>query len=140
MINRCFRKCNQAHNSCVIFSFYLLKFGTSQNQPKPVETSRNGSKRAKTTSPKNSKQPKTTQNFKSGEIWNFLLAFVFQISSPNGQIWVFWIKKYQLSNLLTIFFLYPILKMLISNLTIFFKKFEPKCPNFEILGQKVSTF
>ena len=35
--------------------------------------------------------------------------------------------------------MYPILNVLISNLS-FFKNFEPKSPNFGILGQKVLTF
>ena len=33
-------------------------------------------------------------NFNNG----FLLAFVFPVSSSNPQIWAFWTKKYQLSN------------------------------------------
>ena len=41
----------------------------------------------------------TTQNFKTGEIWNFALVFVFQILSPNLLTWSFLPKKYQLSNL-----------------------------------------
>ena len=45
------------------------------------------------------KQPETTSIFKIREIWNFLLVYVFQISSTNAQIWAFWAKKYQLSNL-----------------------------------------
>ena len=32
------------------------------------------------------KQPTTTQNFEIGEVRNFLLVFVLQISSPNAQI------------------------------------------------------
>ena len=63
----------------------LLKSGMSQNQPKPAKTTRNQKKRP----PKIVKQPETSQIFKIGEIWNFLLAFVFQTSSPNPQIWVF---------------------------------------------------
>ena len=71
----------------------------TQNEPKQDETSRNDPKLPKTTS----KNCKTTQNVKTGEIWNFLIAFVFQVLSPNAQIWVFWIKKFQLFNLLTKF-------------------------------------
>ena len=41
-----------------------------------------------------------TQTFKIGEIWNFLLAFVFQISSSNAQIWVFWGKTYKVFHFL----------------------------------------
>ena len=51
---------------------YLLKLGTIQNQPK--------------TQKKIVKRPKTTKNFKIGEIGNFLPDFVCQISSPNAQI------------------------------------------------------
>ena len=106
---------------------YLLK--PSQKDPKPA-------KRPK----KIAKQPETTQNFKTGEIRIFLQASVFQTSSPNAQIWVFWAKKYQLSNLSTKFYLYTISNILISILTLVFKSFEPKSPNMGILGQKVSTF
>ena len=81
-----------------------------------------------------------TQNFKVGEIWNFLLTFVFQILGPNAEICVFWVKKYQLSNLLTKFCLYAISKVLISNLTLIFENLESKCRNLGILGQKVLTF
>ena len=35
----------------------------------------------------------------------------------------------QTSNLLTRFYFYPILKVLISNLSLLFKNFEPKYPN-----------
>ena len=104
---------------------YLLKPGTSQNDPRKI-----------------AKRPKTIQNFEIREICNFLLVFVLQISSqmskfrplgpksinflifqqnltftlfrrcwsqiwhlfskilsPNAQFWAFWVKKYWLSNL-----------------------------------------
>ena len=64
-------------------------------EPKRAETTQNQPKRLQ----KAAKQPETTQSFKIGKIWNFLLAFVFQTSSPNAQICVFWVKKYQLSHL-----------------------------------------
>ena len=51
----------------------------NQNEPKRAEISRNDPRKI-------AKQPKTTKNFKIEEIWNFLLAFVFQISSPNAQV------------------------------------------------------
>ena len=60
----------------------------TQNWPKRAETRQKEPKPAKTTK-KIAKRPETTQNFKTGEIWNFLLAFVFQISSKNAQIWPF---------------------------------------------------
>ena len=50
----------------------------TQNWPKRAETRQ-----------KEPKPAETTKNFKTGEIWNFLLAFVFQISSKNVQIWPF---------------------------------------------------
>ena len=158
--------------------------------------------------PKNVKQPETTQHFKIGNP-NFLLALVFQTSSPNSWIWVFWASKYQISNLLTNFkidivfgklgaqiaakkhklsnlgqilpvsyfestdfkcdigfwkfwapipkyghfgskninfliltkfCLYPISKVLISNLAFIFKDFEPNSLNLRTLDQKVLTF
>ena len=59
----------------------------------------NQSKHAQPKPPKTtSKNCKTIQNFKIGEIWNFLLVFIFQISDLNARIWVFWVKKYQPSN------------------------------------------
>ena len=91
---------------------YILKPRTSQNEPKPVEI----------------------------RIRIFLLAFIFQTSSPNAEIWVFWAKKFQFSNLLTKFYLHPISKMLISNLALVLKNFEPKSPNMDIMGQKIPTF
>ena len=61
---------------------YLLKLGTSRNQSKRAETSRKQPQRPK----KLEKRQETTQNVKIGQIWNFLLVFVFQILSPNTQI------------------------------------------------------
>ena len=58
---------------------------TSQNDLKLAETSRNDPKPTETTQ-KIAKRPETIQNFEIGEIWNFLLAFAFQISSPNAKI------------------------------------------------------
>ena len=75
-------------SSCVLViigELYLLKPRTGQNEPKPAKKSQNQPKQPK----KIAKRPETTQNFKTGEIWNFLLAFVFQISSKNVQIWPF---------------------------------------------------
>ena len=56
----------------------------TRNQPKQAEASLNDPKPVKTTL----KKCDTTQNnlnFEIGEIWNFLLALVFQISGPNAQ-------------------------------------------------------
>ena len=82
------------------------------------------------------KRPETTQNFKIGEIWNFVLAFVFQILSPNAQIWAFWPKSIKLL-ILTKFPMYLISEVLISNLLFVFKNIEPKSLNLGILGQRV---
>ena len=51
----------------------------TRNQQKLAETSRNDPQKIP-------KQAETTQNFEIGEIWNFLLVFVLQISSSNAQI------------------------------------------------------
>ena len=66
-------------------------------------------------------KPETSQNknFKIGEIWNFLLAFVFHTLSPNVQIWVSWGKMCQISDLLTTFCC--TLCTVLSNLTLLFK-------------------
>ena len=61
---------------------------TSGNQPKEPKTSQNDPPKQIV------KRSETTQNLKIGEIWDFLLAFVFQILSPNVQILAFWVKKY----------------------------------------------
>ena len=59
---------------------------TSQNELEPAERTQNQPKRP----PKQIvKRSETTQNLKIGEIWHFLLAFVFQILSPNVQILTF---------------------------------------------------
>ena len=57
---------------------YLLKPGTSRNQPKPTKVTQ-----------KIAKRRKATPNFKIGEICDFLQAFVIKILSSNTQIWAF---------------------------------------------------
>ena len=57
-----------------------------RNEPKRPETSRNN--------PQNCETIRKDSNFKLGEIWNFLLASIFVISSPNAQIWAFLAKEY----------------------------------------------
>ena len=70
------------------------------------------------------KQPKRTQNFKIGRIWNFRFeAFVAQILNPNIQIWAFWTEN---SLILTKFRVYSISKVIISNQTLVFEKLDPK--------------
>ena len=103
----------------------------TRNKPKRPETSRNDAQKL-------AKRLETTQNFKiisknHFEIWNFVLAFVFQVSSPNAQIWVFWPKKCQLPNLHETS-LYAILNVLISKLSFVFESFELKGPNLGILS------
>ena len=70
------------------------------------------------------------------QIWHCLS----KVSSPNTQIWAFWVKKYQLSNLLAKFCMYLIWKCADFKSPLVFKNFEPKSPNMSILSQKVSTF
>ena len=86
--------------------------------------------------PKIAKRPEKNQNFKIGEICNFLPAFAVQVLSPNAQSQPFWAKIYQLSNLLAKFCLYPISKVLIENLTFIFENLEPKFGHFESKGFK----
>ena len=77
--------------NCSLFLYsitgaYLLKLGTSQNDPKRAKTSQNDpiapppppptQKKTKTKT-KIVKRPETTQNFETWKIWNFLLVFVF---------------------------------------------------------------
>ena len=114
---------------------YLLKCGTRQNDPKLAKMRQNQPKRP----PKIVKQPEMTQSFKIGEICNFVLAFVFQILSPNAQILAFWAKSINFLILMK-FRMYPISKVPISNLILAFENFEPIFPNLGILGQKVPTF
>ena len=52
---------------------FFLVLTKTRNEPKRAETSQNEPKPAK-----------TTQNFEIGEICNFLLVFVSQISCPNA--------------------------------------------------------
>lgn len=60
-------------NLSITKNAYLLKPGMSQKDPKPAET---------------------TQNYKTGKIYNFLLDIDFQIWNPNAQIWAFSAKKF----------------------------------------------
>ena len=126
------------YKHCHILCAYLLKSRwakTTWNQPKWAETSRNNPKPAKRTQ----KNYEMTQNFKFGEIWNFLLSFVFQSLSPNAQIWAFGPKSINFLVLMK-FCIHPILYVLISNLSFVFEYLEPKFPNLGILDQKLLTF
>ena len=60
---------------------YLLKPGTSQNDPKRPETTQNQPNDPQ----KIAKQLETTHNFETGEIWNFPLVFFsnFWLKCPN---------------------------------------------------------
>ena len=126
---------------------YLLR---TRDEAKRHETSQNGRNHAKRRKTRRKdptkllKRPKTTPNFKIGEIQSFLLAFVFQTLCPNAQFWVFGVKTYQRSNLLTKFSLSFILKVLILNLKISLKirahmstfgHFRSKSINFIILAK-----
>ena len=87
------------------------------------------------------KRPKTSQNdpkfqrLKIGEIWNFLLAFFSNFEPKCPNFWHFGSKSINFL-VFTKFYLYPISKKLISNLTLFFENFEPKCPFMGILFKK----
>ena len=108
--------------------------------PYVLTKTRNESKRAETSQIdplKIEKRPETIQNIKIGEICNFLLAFVFQTSSPNAQFWVFGTNKYQLSTLLMKFYMYPI-----SNVQIWHWFSKILSPNSQIwhFGSKSINF
>ena len=62
-----------------------------QKEPKRPAISQNDLKKCETI-----RNDPILQNW---ELWIFLLVFVFQISTPNAQIWAFWDKKYWLFNL-----------------------------------------
>ena len=114
---------------------YLLKPGRSQNDPKPAKPTLNQPKRPK----KFAKRPETTQHFKIEELWNFLLVFTFEISTPNAQIWAFWAIKSELSNRNEIVHV-SYFEDTDFKFDIGFENFEPKCSNLGILRQKISTF
>ena len=101
------------------YSLFIFVLTETRKELKRPETSRNNWKPVKTT-PQNVKRPETTRNFKIGKsrIFYQLSFFKFQAQMPK-----------QRSNLLMRFYLYPILKVLISNLSLLFKNFEPKYPN-----------
>ena len=166
------------HPNLIRFLAGLLQ--PNMKLPYILTKTQNESKRAETTRNDPLKICKTTRNIKIGEICNFLVALLFQTSSPNDQIWVFFgqeISTVQSFNeilhvpyfkwtdfkseigfqkvwvqipkfwhfgskiinflILTKFCMYPIPKMLISNLTLVFENFEHKCPNLCILVQQV---
>ena len=75
---------------------------TTRSLPKWTKTSRNDLKPAETTQ----KNWETTWNDPKFQNWGnleFSEILIFQISSPNAQIWTFWDEKYWLSNLNEIF-------------------------------------
>ena len=74
------------------------------------------------------------------EIWNFLLAFVFQALSPNAQIWVFLAKKCQISNLLTKFCLFFCFEGADFKSDIVFRKFRTQMPKFGHFESKSINF
>ena len=79
------------------------------------------------------KRPKTSKLGKSG-IFYQLLFFKFWAQMPKFEH--FWPKSINLL-ILTKFPMYPISKVLISNLSFVFKNVEPKSLNLGILGQRV---
>ena len=81
----------------------LIALTKTRNETKRAETSQNQPKRPK----KIAKRPETTQNFKIREVWHFLMAFVFQASSPNPKFGYFWSISINFL-IITKFCLYPI--------------------------------
>ena len=118
----------------------------SRNQLRQPETSRNDPQKI-------AKRPKTTQNFKSGEIWNFYEIFLkayfedADFKSDNSfRKFRTYVPKFRHFGPKSINFLilmkfriFPILNVLISNLALVFENVEPKFPNMGIFGQKAST-
>ena len=76
-------------------------------------------------------------------MWNSLLAFIFQISNLNAQIWVLWAEKHQLSNLLMKHCLYLIMTMVImsdfKSDSGCFQNFQTKMPKFVHFGSIIIT-
>ena len=103
------------------------------NDPKPAKMTQNQPIRPK----KIAKQPGTTQNFEIRIIFNQLLLFSLRVQvSKFGR---FGSKSINFL-ILTKFCVYSISKILISNLTFVFERFQPKFPNLGIMGQKVLIF
>ena len=69
--------------SCLETSLNILT--KTGNEPKRPETSQNDPKLAEITK----KNCKMIQNYKIGEMRNFLLPFIFQTFGPNVQTWYF---------------------------------------------------
>ena len=110
-------------------TMHLPKFGTNQSHPKPAKTTW--------------KNCETIQNNLKLQNWGnleFSNSFCFSNFKPNSQMLVFWVNKYQLSNLLTKFCLKPILQVLISNLTLVLENFEPKFEKFGHFGANSINF
>ena len=118
---------------------YLLKLGINQN-PKPAKMSQNQPKQPKMIS-ESYERPETFQNFKIGEISNFLLAFKFGIGfqkfwSQMAKSGYFGPKSINVL-ILTKFRMCTTLNVLISNLTFVFKNFEHKFPNCSIKKSQI---
>ena len=95
-----------------------------QNQPKGFK--------------KIAKRHKTTQSFKIGKIWNFLLAFIFQTSSPIA-FWAFLAKIYSLYNLNETFHV-PYFEGTDFKFEIGFQKFCGEIPKFAHFDPKNINF
>ena len=106
------------------------------NEPKRPETSQNDTKLANTTK-KNCEATRNNPKFQNSD--NFQLAFAFQSSSQSVQIWAFWVKKYQLSNLNKIL---PVLYFQDTDFKsdICFRKFLVQIPKFGHYGPKSINF
>ena len=108
-----------------IFKKVLTKTRNEPNRPEPNRHD----------PPKIMKRPTTIQIFKIEEIWNFLIAFIFQILSPYAQIRVSWAKRYQFSNLNQIL-LVPYFENADFKSDICFRKFQDQILKFGRFGPK----
>ena len=136
---------------------YFHALTKTENEPKRPKTNQNKPKPVKTTS----KKCKTTQDHpKFQNLGNLEYSTSFYFSNFGPKCSKFGILDenlyYRISNLLTKLCMHPISKVLISNRTLVFENFEPKCGDFKseiicrkfwarmsnlnILGQKVLTF
>ena len=98
----------------------MKRMKTTQKQPKQP--------------PKIIKRPKTTQIVNVGEIWNFLLAFVFQVLSRNAKFGYFERKSINFVILTKLFYIYPNLTVVIL-----INAFEQSFPNEGIMGPNQSA-
>ena len=117
-------------SSCVLViigELYLLKPRTGQNEPKPAKKSQNQPKQPK----KLQNDPKQPKISKLGKFWIFYLLLFSKFQEKMPKFGHFRPKSI---DFLTVarFCMYPILNVLLSNLSFVFEYFELKSPNFGI--------